>query len=104
MSRYSYAGGFQNPTDEYNVEANPNGEGFILTVNVYCECGEPCCSKPKTGTRPHTNGAVFEDEDQAYEYLESLRDRFEEDYDDYLEENRHAIVQAELYEMWRNEY
>lgn len=104
MSKYTYAGDFKNPVDEFNVEPNPNGEGFVITVNVYCECGSPCCSRPKLGTRPHTSGKVFTDEDEAHEWLESLEQDFEEDYDNYLDENRHSIAQMERYEMWRNEY
>lgn len=53
---------------------------------------------------PHTKGILFEDEDTANEWIESVAESFEEDYDNYLEENHDAIVQMERYEQWRNEY
>lgn len=104
MSMYTYAGDFRNPVDEFSVGPNPDGEGFIILVNEYCDCGHECCSRPKTGTRPHTSGQVFEDEDAANDWLCDFEEKIEDDYDQYLEENRHSIARMEMYELWRREY
>ena len=110
MAKYTYAGDFINPAEHLVVvqnEADDVKEGdeptYIIGVKDYCQCGSPCCSKPLLGVHPHTAGKVFEDEDDAYEWIESLRERFEEDYDDYLQENSYEIRRMELYEQFRNE-
>lgn len=95
-----------NPINEMRVSLTTNADGkYFIEVPEYCNCGHACCSNPITGWRPHTNtGMVFDDEDEAYEALEALAEKWEEDYDDYLEENSYAIRKSELYEMWKNEY
>ena len=108
MSKYTYAGDFTNPTEHFVVIQN-EAEGaeectYIIGVKDYCQCGSSCCSKPLLGVHPHTSGKVFADEDDAYEWIESLRERFEEDYDDYLQENSYEIRRMELYEQFKNEY
>lgn len=103
MARYSYAGTFKNPTEGMTVETNADGL-FYVAVEDRCECGHECCSRPVIGSHPHSNGMTWEDGDVAYEWLESLHEIFEADYDNYLEENHDAIVTMERYEMWRNEY
>src|SRR5262245_54691092 len=105
MSR-TYEGDFVNPTEHMRVIENPDHErgGYIIGVVEYCSCGKPCCSKPVTDIRPHTNGKVFDEADDADDYLDNLREKAEQDYDDYLEENHDAIVQMERYEMWKREY
>jgi hypothetical protein len=104
MAQYTYAGDFSNPTEDFVVQG-PNEEGqYWIGVKAYCECGYQCCSRPQTGVRPHDNGLLFDDFEQAYDWIEGVEEFFEQDYDSYLEENRHAIVQMERYEQWRNEY
>lgn len=77
-----------NPTSDWTVAYDATNEDFyILTPNG-----------------PHTSNIRFDDADEAYEYIDEMNDRWERDYDDYLEENRYAIRQSELYEQWRNEY
>lgn len=90
----------KNPADDFVVQPNPGGDGYIIGVRRRCECGSSCCSRPVIETTPHTRGDVFDDEDDAYEWIDSVKERFEEDYDRYLEENRDAIVQQERYEMF----
>lgn len=99
----TYAGPYRNPTEEWTVEHDEERGDYYIGIVEYCRCGSPCCSRPVTGTRPHTNGLRFEEFDMASDYIEQMHERYEEDYDQYLEENRHAIVQSERYEMWRNE-
>jgi len=110
MSKYTYAGDFTNPAEHFVVvqnEADDAEEGdeptYIIGVKDYCQCGSPCCSKPLLGVHPHTGGMVFADQDDAYDWIESLRERFEEDYDSYLQENSYEIRQMEMYEMFKNE-
>lgn len=88
-----------------------------IAVPEYCECGERCCSRPRIGWRAHTTGTrwVVGDGEKEYEtyadaeeaagdWIEGVQDRLNDQEEDYIEENRHAIVQMERYEMWRNEY
>lgn len=93
----------KNPADDYMVKKNQDGT-FYIAVKTYCDCGSPCCSRPLIGDRPHTSGLIFEEEDEAYDTLESLRERWEEQYEDYLEENHDSIRRMEEYESYRNEY
>lgn len=117
MSQYSYEGDFINPAGSFIVVPNPNEEkgGYIIAVKVSTNdilqelingaiTSEEAYNLRLKGWRPHTNNTVFEDEDQAVEWIEGLEEFFEQDYEDYLEENHHSIVQMERYEMWRNEY
>lgn len=118
MSRYSYAGPFRNPTEDWKVIPNPQGEGYVWGIPItdkeivdfirderYQEAKELQELKDSTGGyRLHTKNQVFEEEEEAIESLEALEEFFEEDYDQYLEENHHEIVQMERYEQWRNEY
>lgn len=92
----------KNPANDFVVQLG--GEGYIVGVRRYCQCGSKCCSKPEVGITPHSKGMVFEDEDQAYEWIESVKERFEEQYDQYLEENHDAIVQQERYEAFLAEW
>jgi len=106
MSRYTYAGDFSNPVNNMRVSLEPNTDG-----KWFIECFRQE-SKTDTAGRvwkteywePHTSGMTFDEPEDGHEYLDNLEETFEQDYDDYLDENRHAIVQMELYEMWRNEY
>jgi len=104
MSRYTYAGPFTNPTTNFMVLPNPQGDGYIIGVRQFCECGAACCSRPELEPRPHTEGRVFEEAEDAGDWIESTAEFFERDYEDYLEENSHSIRQMELYEQFKNEY
>lgn len=119
MSRYTYAGDFQNPTHNLTVVPNPegDGEGFILAIKVSTDeilrsllreeiTKEEAVLMRERGWRPHSGKRKlhFEEEDEAYEYIEFLEESFERDYDEYLEENRYELHRMELYELWRNEY
>src|SRR5262249_50838669 len=117
MSRYSYAGDFKNPTEGWQVIPNPNGDGYVIGVPIdpkeiiaMTAAGDPDAQalaemyQKNDGYRPHTNGQVFADPEDAHASVESIEEFFEEDYDAYLEENSHAIAQMERYEMWRNEH
>lgn len=90
----------KNPANDYTVIAAPDGVGYVIGVNRYCECGAACCSHPIVEVTPHTNGRIFEDEDEAYDWIEAVKERFEEQYDEYLQENHDAIVQQERYEAF----
>lgn len=92
-----------NPTDHMTVIQNPDGEGYVIGVRRYCECGSPCCDHREVEVTPHTGGRVFAESDDAYEYIECLRESWDQQYEDYLDENRYEIAQMERYEMWRRE-
>jgi hypothetical protein len=53
---------------------------------------------------PHTSGNEWAEQEDAEEFIEATEAKYEEDYDEYLEENRYEIAQMERYEMWRREY
>lgn len=53
---------------------------------------------------PHTRGIVFEEPDDAIDWIEAIQDAYDEQEERYLEENSYAIAQSELYEQFRNEY
>jgi hypothetical protein len=53
---------------------------------------------------PHTRGILFEDESDAYDWIEAIQEAYDEQEDRYLEENSRAIAQSELYEQHRNEF
>ena len=108
MSRYTYAGPFKNPTEGWTVEQYPEGHEhagkFFVGVPEFCECGAACCSKPQIGVRPHTKANLFEEAEEAHEWIEGTEEFFEQDYEEYLEENSHEIARMEQYEAWKNEY
>lgn len=104
MSRYAYAGPYKNPTEGMKVMFNEGTQRYYIAVPDYCECGNECCSRPLLGYHPHTGDMLFNDEDEAYEWLEGTEEFFERDYEDYLEENHDDIVRMEQYEAYKNEY
>lgn len=118
MPRYTYAGDFINPAHNLIVVPNPEGTGFIIAIKVSTDeilrsllqeevTKEEAALLRERGWRPQSSSKtvrVFADEDEAYEYIESLEESFERDYDEYLEENRYELHRMELYELWRNEY
>lgn len=115
MSKYTYAGDFVNPTADFGVQPNPVGEGYIVVVtethqSILADLLDGAIDEEEARIRrermwrPHTNGKVFDEAEDAEQWIESVAEAFEEDYDNYLEENHHAIAQMERYEMWRNEY
>lgn len=108
MSRYTYAGDFVNPTSSWRIASKPDAaapEG--VSYFVECHRSEEKEVDGVIGTfsywSPHTSGQEFSSVEDAEEYIEGIDQAFEEDYDDYLDENRYAIAQMERYEMWRNE-
>lgn len=115
MSRYTYAGEFSNPTQNFIVVENPDGEGFIIGVkqdakavlsdllNGVITMDEANVLNSR-GWRPHTKGQMFEDDSDAHEWIEGTAEFFEQDYNDYLEENSFEICRMEQYEDFRNEY
>lgn len=97
MSRYTYAGPFQNPTTGWIVKPVRGGFGIFTRATER----RPDGSMP--ADRRHTSRKVFKEEDDALEWIEGTREFFEEDYDAYLEENHDSIVQMERYEAFQNE-
>jgi hypothetical protein len=123
MSRYSYAGPFTNPTSGFSVKtvgevaedmqlrdpksgeiAEADLERYCIAVEVVCDCPHSCCSRPVLGHRFHDSAPFFDESEDASDWIEAQAEFFEQDYDDYLEENRHSIVQMERYEAFMNEY
>jgi hypothetical protein len=100
----TFIGPFKDPTEDWFVGPNPQGEGYTIFVKDRCDCGSPCCNKSVTGEHQHTSKPVFEEEDDAYEYIESMSERINEQYDEYLEEYSFEDARMERYEMWKNEY
>lgn len=104
MSKHTYAGSFRNPTTEWRVSTEqPNGK-YIIEVKFEEEIEHDGVTGIFVGWRPHTSAWEFDWHEDAVEHLEVLEQAYEEDYDEYLEENRHEIAQMERYEMWRNEF
>lgn len=97
MSRYTYAGPFRNPTEGFYVKAVD--EHFEIWVRS---------DRAKDGSAPpdhkHTSAPNFNEPEDAEEWISNLREFFEDDYDEYLEENHAEIARMEAYEDWRNEY
>lgn len=90
MSHRSYAGTFQNPVEGMQVRENHETGKFVIWIT--------------DADRQHNSAPEFEEEGDAYEWLESLAQDFEDDYDQYLEENRDDIRRQEEYEQFKNEY
>jgi hypothetical protein len=100
MSRYSYAGEFKNPADRYFVKEV--GERFQVWVRHDREADGSCPPDRPMNARGGT--PTFDEADEAQDYIDSIREGFEEDYSDYLEEHRYEINLMERYEAFRNEY
>lgn len=98
MSRYTYAGSFQNPTTDWIVK--PVGKKF----GVFVRSTERAPNGSIPADRRHTSAPLFDEPGDAAEWIEGTAERFEEDYDEYLEENRFEIARMERYEQFRNEY
>lgn len=103
MSRYTYAGNYKNPAegwfikcigDKYYVMVREDrkADGSAAPDRLHTMHGRG--KKPKNG---------FPEHEDAQEWIEHTAERFDEDYESYLEENHHAIVQMERYEAFRNE-
>ena len=96
MSRYNYAGKFVNPTEGFYVK--PVGEHFEIWVRA---------DRAPDGSAPadhkHTSAPEFEEHEDAQDWITGTAEFFEEDYDDYLEENRYEINMMERYEAFQNE-
>lgn len=107
MSRYTYVGDFVNPVSSWRIASRETDAGETEHF-IECHHEETRTIDGVEGTfsfwTPHTSGHKFDDVEDAEAYIEGIEESFEEDYDDYLEENRHAIVQMERHEMWKREY
>lgn len=104
MSRYTYVGDFQNPADSYFVKfINDKYQVWVKEQNR-CDCGCPNCKAVVESERPSNPLKEFADHEEADQYIESVQELFEEDYEQYCEENHYEIAQQERYDMWRNEY
>lgn len=103
MSKYSYAGDFVNPVSSMRCSLEPNADGkwFVECLRRESKTDENGHVWKTEYWSPHTSGHLFDESDDVHEYLDNLEETFEQDYDDYLEENRYEIVQMERYEMWR---
>jgi len=112
MSRYTYAGEFKNPTENYYVKAvavteadefdNLSETGdFVYEVWVRYDRESDGSARPDNKIE---KAGQFEEADEAEEWIEGVREFFEDDYSDYLEENRYEIARMEQYENFRNEY
>lgn len=92
------------------VELDPDLLYVAIAEPVNCDCPCPSCHAVlRTRHRLHTSHATgkwegCQDWTDADELIENIRERFEEDYEDYLDENRHSIAQMERYEMFLNEW
>lgn len=82
MSRYTYAGKFVNATEGW----------FVKPVSDHFEIWVRSTERNPDGSidpdRPHTSKRArrFEDEDDAHQYIEDMRQQSEEDYDEYRNE------------------
>lgn len=97
MSRYTYAGTFQNPTTDWIVKPVDGKFGIFVRATEREEDG----SMP--ADRRHTSAPLFDDSEEAAEYIDGKAEFFEEDYSEYLEENRYEINQMERYEAFMAE-
>jgi hypothetical protein len=97
VSRYIYAGPFSNPASAYIVKERKDGRAEVYFHADRAADG----SAPKD--RPLNPRRVFDDAEEAHEWIEQTREFFEEDHSQYLEENSHEIARMEAYEDWRNE-
>ena len=100
MSRYTYAGKFVNPTEGYIIKPVEGGYGLFLRHDERKADGSIPADRRLTGR----SGQVFAEWEDAQEYIEGMAEFFEEDYDQYLEENRFELMQMERYEAFRDEY
>lgn len=98
MSKYTYAGDFQNPTQDWIVKPVGKKFGIFIRSTKRREDG----SIP--ADRRHSSAKLFSDEEDAHEYILGMNEFFEEDYDQYLDENHEEIARMERYEAFRNEY
>jgi hypothetical protein len=117
MSRYTYAGDFTNPVEAMGVAETMDGKFYITVTETVTNRQSivdgnalTTIESVATTVRPHTmhgeniDQNLFNELEDANEWIADLEETFERDYDDYLEENRYSLHQMELYEMWRNEY
>ena len=103
MARFSYDGPFRNPAENLGVFLDPNDGLYYRGRKVPCECGCPNCTATLL-VKANPNDEGSEDAGDVAEAIDDEAEFFEQDYDQYLDENHHAIARMEAYEMWRNEY
>ena len=97
MSRYQYAGPFKNPTEGFFVKSV--GEKWEIWIRFDRESDGSC-----KADRRHKTAPRFEDQGDALDWIDDLRQSVEEDYDQYLDEHHDEIAAMERYEAFRNEY
>lgn len=97
MSRYTYAGPWRNPTESWFVQ---EVSGKFEVWKRYERESDGSCK----ADAPFNPPKVFDCGEDAEEYISDIKEFFEEDYDDYLEENHYEIARMEAYEQFRNEY
>lgn len=86
----------------YSVHFDHEDELWYIYFNREEVCPTCNCKSSKPVRLQRIEG--FEDSDDAYEYIDDLIERQKHAEEQYYEENRHAIVQMERYEQFRNEY
>ena len=108
MSSYSYAGNFENPADSFNaieITDGPNAGKFYIAIAENTGNGDGSIElRPHTMHGDNLDQSLFDDWDSADEWIEGTAQRFEEDYEQYLEENHDELARMDEYEQWRNEY
>lgn len=105
----SYSGEFTNPVGTWRVAAvphpeHPHEEQYVIQVFREEDREIDGVSGRFSYWEKHTSAPTFDDEDEAHDWMDAVEEKYEEDYDRYLEENRYEIAQMERYEQWRNEY
>ncbi len=97
MSRFTYAGPYRNPTEGWFVKENAEGK-----YEIWLRCDrEPDGSAPPD--RKHKGAPTFDEAGDADEYIAECAQESEDDYDQYLDENRYEINQMERLEAFLNE-
>jgi len=96
MSRFTYAGEFKNPTSNWSIRSGDN----CWQIWVRSDRARDGSAEPD---HKHTSAPDFETYEDAEEWINGCSEAIEQDYDDYLDENRYEISRMEQYEQWRNE-
>lgn len=96
----------QRMTEDWAVRSTEDQEAWIVVVpqRVQCDCTCPSCKGWRTEMVAHSSGKRFDEESDAWEWIEQMADSYEEMMDQYIEENSYQIAQMERYELWRQEY
>ena len=93
----TYAGPYRNPTEGFYVKQV--GEHYEIWVRA---------DRDSDGSAPpdhkHSSAPNFDEWEDASDYIRDLREHFEEDYDQYLDEHHDEIAAMERYENFCNEF